>query len=109
MSTMKIHHGPADVVGYETTFERAFVEVSAVHAALNLNGSTPSCEDVERLRRRLSGVLVMLAAAWPPVELKVMVSAEEKAMLQNLADDAGLSVADVVRQLIRAAHAQRTD
>jgi hypothetical protein len=38
------------------------------------------------------------------IQLKVMVSIDERAMLQNLADVMGMSVADVVRQLVRREH-----
>ncbi|MCW5834512.1 MAG: hypothetical protein KIS78_19075 [Labilithrix sp.] len=41
----------------------------------------------------------------PPIErdtqLKILLSVEERANLQELADDAGLSVSDYVRQFIR--------
>jgi Ribbon-helix-helix protein, copG family len=35
------------------------------------------------------------------VQLKVLLSTEERETLQELADDAGLSVSDYLRQLIR--------
>lgn len=44
----------------------------------------------------------------PPVErdtqLKILLSTEERSALQNLADEAGLSVSDYVRQFIRREH-----
>lgn len=48
-----------------------------------------------------------MAPAERVLQLKVLLSAEEKQMLQELADLDGLSIADVVRQLIRREHATR--
>ncbi len=49
----------------------------------------------------------------PPVErdsqLKILLSTEERTALQALADGAGLSVSDYVRQFIRREHAQLTE
>ena len=47
----------------------------------------------------------------PPVtrgiQLKIMVSEDERQMLDDLAEQLGLSVSDVVRQLVRREHEEK--
>lgn len=47
----------------------------------------------------------MPAAIARTIQVKILVSADERRMLDDLSDRLGLSVADVVRQLVRREHA----
>ena len=49
--------------------------------------------------------MYMSPAAKRDIQLKIMVSADERRMLDELAERSGLTASDVIRQFIRREHA----